>query len=401
MENMKIGIIREGKVPPDLRAPLVPYQCKELMSIYPGLQIFLQPADFRCFSEEEYVKNGVKVQEDLSDCDILLGIKEVPIPQLIPGKKYLFFSHTIKKQAHNRSLLREIIARKIELIDYESLTWEDGHRILGFGRFAGIVGAHNAFITWGRKYKTFTPKPAHECRNYLDLKNQYRGQKLPVAKIALCGDGRVAHGCLELFHYLKIRETTIEEFLKNTYDEPVFVHLRSENYYRRKDGREWDKADFYHNPEDYESTFKRYYKATDIMVNAVFWKQGIPPFFTREEMKQSDFKIRVIADITCDINGPIPSTLYATTIEDPVYGYHVISEKVQPPYLPHTVDVMAVGNLPCELPVDASVEFGESIKKYVIPHLLNDNRDEITERATITRNGKLTPRYAYLEDYIA
>lgn len=398
--KIRIALIREDKQPADLRVALNPHQCVELQRRFPEVEMVVQSSPWRCFSDEAYSKEGIRVSESVEDCDVLMGIKEIPREKLIADKTYLFFSHTIKKQPYNRAMLRTVLERKIRLIDYECLTWENGSRILGFGRFAGIVGMHNGFLTWGRKFGLYDMKPAHACKNYLDLKFQYKNVSLPSIKIALCGDGRVAHGALELLQYLGIREVTKQEFLGQTFHEPVFVHLRSEDYYARKDGKVWDKSDFYHNPEEYESTFQPYYRTCDMMVNAIFWHQGIPAFFTKEEMKLADFNIKVIADITCDLNGPLPSTQKATTINEPVYGYHPISEKLTEPYLKHTVDVMAVGNLPCELPADASTEFGESILKYVMPHLLSSDTDDIIKRATIAEKGYLTDRYMYLTDYV-
>lgn len=398
--KIRIALIREDKQPADLRVALNPHQCVELQRRFPEVEVVVQSSPWRCFSDEAYSKEGIRVSESVEDCDVLMGIKEIPREKLIADKTYLFFSHTIKKQPYNRAMLRTVLERKIRLIDYECLTWENGSRILGFGRFAGIVGMHNGFLTWGRKFGLYDMKPAHACKNYLDLKFQYKNVSLPSIKIALCGDGRVAHGALELLQYLGIREVTKQEFLGQTFHEPVFVHLRSEDYYARKDGKVWDKSDFYHNPEEYESTFQPYYRTCDMMVNAIFWHQGIPAFFTKEEMKLADFNIKVIADITCDLNGPLPSTQKATTINEPVYGYHPISEKLTEPYLKHTVDVMAVGNLPCELPADASTEFGESILKYVMPHLLSSDTDDIIKRATIAEKGYLTDRYMYLTDYV-
>jgi alanine dehydrogenase len=397
---MKIGIIREGKVPPDLRTPLVPHQCYELMNNYPNVSIVVQPSPHRCFNEDEYARYGAEIKEDLSDCDVLMGIKEVPISDLIAGKTYMFFSHTIKKQAHNRKLLREIISKKIRLIDYETLVWENGSRILGFGRFAGIVGTHNGFLTYGKKFELFDLKSAHDCKNYLELKSQYKNIKLPAIRICLTGDGRVAHGVLEMLHYLNVREVTKKEYTDTKFDEPVFVHLRTDDLYHRKDGMAWDKADFYHNPEIYECNFQAYYRSTDMMINAIFWKQGIPVFFTREEMKNPDFEIDVIADISCDIDGSIPSTVKAATIEDPVYGWHALSEKVVAPFQKHTIDMMTVGNLPCELPLDASTEFGTYLLHHVLPELIDNENGFIIKHATITKDGELTAGYKYLEDYV-
>lgn len=398
---MKIALIRERKTPPDERVALTPKQAAEVMKIFPHTEVVAEASPHRCFSDEEYEEAGVKVQDDVSDADILLGIKEVPVDNLIADKTYLFFSHTIKKQPYNRNMLREILKRNIKLVDYETLTWENGSRVLGFGRFAGIVGAYNGLLTWGKKFTRYELEKAHDLKTYDKVKSHIMNVNFPPMKIALCGDGRVAHGSLELLRNAGIREVTREEYLHNNFNVPVFVHLRSEDYYARRDGGMWDKSDFYVHPEEYESTFLKYAEVTDLMINAIYWNEKIPVFFTKENMKSSDFRIKVIADITCDIEGAIPCTTHATSIDDPVYGWHSYYEKETEPYLPNTVDIMAVTNLPCELPADASLEFGQSMVKYVLPFLLREDKDEIIHRATITENGELTERYEYLHDYIA
>ena len=396
-----IGIIREGKIPTDFRTPLTPKQCVELMQNFPGTKIIVQPSPLRCFSNESYSECGIELNEDVSCCDILLGVKEVPSNELIANKTYLFFSHTIKKQAHNRNLLRHILENNITLIDYETLLWDAGNRIIGFGRFAGLVGTHYAFMMWGKKYGFYSLKPANECADFEEMINQYKGLQLSPMKIVLCGDGRVAHGCLELLRKLKIHQVSQEEFIENDYNEPVYVHLRSEDYYKRKDGKAWDKSDFYKHPEDYISSFDQYYQRADIMLNGIFWKQGIPVFFTPEEMKSSNFRIKIISDITCDIPGPIPSTIKSTSIENPFYGYNSFLEKEVEAFLPNSIDVQAVGNLPCELPVDASKEFGEQLIRHVLPYLLEGDKDNIIKNATIATNGKLTKKFEYLSDYVS
>ncbi len=397
---MKIGIIKEGKIPADKRVAFSPEQCKKIIQSFPSTEIYIQSSKDRCISDEEYAKAELPVVDSLEHCDILMGIKEVPIAHLIPEKTYIFFSHTIKKQPHNRGLLRAILEKKITLVDYETLTWDNGSRILGFGRFAGIVGAHNGLLTWGRKFDIYHLKPAHLCKNYKELVDQYKSIQLPPIKICLTGDGRVSHGVLELLEKLNIREVTPRAFLSETFDEAVFVHLRSEHYYEHKNHRPWDKSDFYHNPEDYNSVFEPYAKTTDLLINGIFWHAGVPMFFTREEMKADDFKIRVIADISCDIPGSIPSTLKSTTIEDPVFGYHPLSETETTPYQSHTIDVMSVGNLPCEMPFDASIGFGDDLIRSVMPHLLLSTPNDIITRATIAKNGTLTSKFEYLKDYI-
>lgn len=396
-----IGIIRENKLPADLRTPLTPLQCVELMQNFPDVKIIIQPSKNRCFNDEQYAKLGLELNEDLSSCDILIGVKEVPVEYLIANKTYLFFSHTIKKQAHNRNLLRHVLKHNITLIDYETMVWEAGNRIIGFGRFAGLVGAHYAFLMWGKKFGFYSLKPAHECKDLLDMIGQYKDLHLSPMKIVLCGDGRVAHGCLEFLRKLKISQVSPEEFIDNDYNKPVYVHLRSEDYYVRKDGKEWDKADFYKHPEDYISSFQPYYQRADIMLNGIFWRSGIPMFFTHEEMKSSNFRIKVISDITCDIPGPLPSTVKSTTIENPFYGYNSFLEKEVSPFLPNSIDVQAVGNLPCELPIDASSEFGEQLIRHILPCLIGDDKENIIKNATIASKGSLTERYSYLTDYVA
>jgi alanine dehydrogenase len=396
-----IGVIREGKKPFDHRTPLTPQQCVSLQQFFPGTKVLVQSSEHRCFADDDYRKLGIEITENLSECDILLGVKEVPVAELIPEKTYLFFSHTIKKQAHNRNLLREILNKKIRMVDYETLVWDAGNRIIGFGRFAGLVGTHYALMMWGKKYGYYTMKPAHECKDLADMISQYEGIKLPPMRIVLCGDGRVGHGSLELLRKLKVHQVSQEEFLNDDYNEAIYVHLRSEDYYAHRDGRFWDKSDFYKHPEDYMSVFKPFYQKADVMVNAVFWNEGIAPFFTHEEMKGSDFRIKVISDITCDIPGPLPSTLRSTVIGDAFYGYNPLLEKEVPAFLPNVIDIQSVANLPCELPIDASMEFGEQLIRHVLPSLLVKDNEGIIANATIAKDGKICDKFKYLEDYVA
>ncbi|MFN5370804.1 MAG: alanine dehydrogenase, partial [Bacteroidia bacterium] len=230
---MKIGIIREGKIPHDKRVAFTPEQCEVIVERFPETSITVQPSAHRCIKDEDYEKAGMSLTEDLELCDILFGIKEVPVEELLANKTYLFFSHTIKKQPHNRKLLRTVLERNIRLVDYETLTWANGSRVLGFGRFAGIVGTHNGLLAWGRKYGIFNLKPAYQCKNYSEMVDQYASIQIPPIKIALTGDGRVAHGCLELLDKLGIREVTPREFLEQTFTEPVYVHLVPEDFYKQ------------------------------------------------------------------------------------------------------------------------------------------------------------------------
>lgn len=400
MKKVKLGIIKEGRIPPDLRTPLTPSNCKDLLEKYSDLEIYLQPCSYRCYTKTEYEKTGVIVQQDLSNCDILLGIKEVPVNELIPGKTYLFFSHTIKKQVRNQELLAQIIRKKIRLIDYEALTYDNGVRIIGFGKFAGIVGTHNGFIAWGNKTGTYKLKPAHQCKDYNELKLQYKSFTLPPFKIVLTGSGRVSNGALELLEFLKIKKITPEQFLSKNFNEAVYVQLDIHELYSLKNDSQWNDAEFFNHPEKFISLFKPYTESCDLLINGIYWSPKAPILFSLEEMKSKNFRIKVIADITCDIEGSIPCTYKATTIEDPVFGYEPLTNKIVSPYQNNAIDIMAVDNLPCELPRDASAMFGQSLIKDVLKYLINAPDNPIISRATITRNGDLTPRFEYLRGFL-
>lgn len=396
-----LALIREEKQPYDKRVALSPAQCRELLESHNFLQILVQPSAHRCFKDNDYAAAGCILTENMDSADVLLGIKEVPKEFLLPNKTYLYFSHTIKKQAYNRTMLQAVLEKNIRLVDYECLTWENGGRVLGFGRFAGIVGTHNGLLAYGKKSGSYTLKAAHECANYQEMISQYAAIDLPAIKIALCGDGRVGHGALEFLNKLKIREVTSRAFLYDTFNEPVYVHLRIDQLYENTNNSPFDKSYFYRNPESYFSTFSQYYPVTDLMINAIYWNEKIPRYFSLEEMQKPEFRIKTIADITCDIGGSIPATIRATTIADPVYGWDCFLKKETEPYLKKTVDIMSVGNLPTELPKDASEEFGSLLIRHVLPSLMNEDTEKIIARATIAESGKLTSSYSYLANYVA
>ncbi len=396
---IKLGILREGKIPHDKRVPFSPLQCTELLKEYPDLEILIQPSPFRCFSDEEYRSFGLNLQEDISSCDILLGIKEVPIEALIPGKKYLFFSHIIKKQAHNKKLMQAFIKNKITMIDYECLTDVNHNRIIGFGRYAGIVGAYNGILGYGKKYNLFHLKPANQCRNRDEMEEELKLVNLSNIKILLTGGGRVANGATETLGALKIRKVTPYEFLNCSYREPVYCQLHSKDYFEAKDGTAWNSRDFYEHPENYTPRFLPYAKKSDLLISAHFWDPRTPVFFTKEDMKSPDFHISVIADITCDMQGSIPGTLRVSTIQEPFYGYNPVSGTEDAAFSRNTITVMAVDNLPCELPSDASEDFGKELMERVMPCLLGQDEDGIIARGTICEGGHLTRPYSYLSDY--
>lgn len=399
MDKVRIGILREEKRPPDKRVPFSPLQCSELLREYPQLDITIQHSDIRCYSDSEYSSFGLPLADDMSNCDVLMCIKEVPPDLLIASKKYLFFSHTIKKQPHNQKLIRAALDKKITLIDYECLTDSEHNRVIGFGRYAGIIGAYNGVLGYGKRYNLFHMKPANLCRDRSELEAELSRVRLPNIKILLTGGGRVANGVIETLGLLKIRKVTPYEFLHCSYREPVYCQLHSKDYYQAKDGSSWNLKDFYSRPENYVSTFLPYTKSCDLLITAHFWDGRAPELFTKDQMKLPDFHISEIADITCDINGSIPSTLKASSIAEPFYGYNPLTEQTDIPFSKNAVTIMAVDNLPCELPRESSEDFGKEFIERVMPFLLGADKEKMIERATIVKDGKLTPPYEYLRDY--
>jgi len=398
----KIGIIREGKTPPDKRVPLTPAQCKHLIAKYSDIEILVESSPIRAFKDEDYEKAGLKVVDDVSDCSILFGVKEVPVELLIPSKTYFFFSHTYKKQPYNRDLLRAILDKKIRLIDYEVLTTENGRRLIGFGRYAGIVGAYNALLAAGKKFECYDLKPAHMCEDRKEVERELEKIDLPQGfKTVITGKGRVAGGAMEILTSAGIRKVTPEAFLEEDFSEPVYTQLGVENYNKTKDGSVFSKSEFYEFPERFGSDFTKYSAVADMYISCHYWDSNAPFIFTREDAKQDSFNMKVVADISCDIDGPVASTLRPSTIKNPLYGYDPEHEKDTDFMDESAIGVMAVDNLPCELPRDASEDFGEELIKNIIPELLEKENSSVIRRATQTNlKGKLTLEFEYLQDYL-
>ena len=397
---MKFGIIKERKNPPDRRVVFSPEKLVTLQKQFPSATVEVEGSDIRIFTDESYAAQDITVVEDMTSCDVLIGVKEVPIAFLIPNKKYFFFSHTIKKQPYNRALLQAVLDKNIELYDHEVIVKENGARLIGFGRYAGIVGAYNGFRAIGLTQETFTLPKAETLADFNDLVTQLNKISLPNIKICLTGNGKVAHGAKEILEAMNILKVSVEAFLEEEFEEPVYCMIDVLDYNKRKDGRVIDNADFFANPQDYESDFMRFAKVTDFFIAGHFFGDASPFLFTRADAASKDFTIKFVADISCDIDGPVASTIRASTIADPIYGYHPISATEVDFKHPEAIVVMAVDNLPCELPKDASEGFGEMFLAHVIPAFFNEDADGILARAKMTENGKLTPRFSYLQDYL-
>lgn len=398
--NKTFALITERKNPPDKRVVLTPSLCKEFKERYPDAKLIIEKSDVRVFTDQEYIDAGFEVVDDVSHADILLGVKEVPIEALIPNKTYLFFSHTIKEQPYNQKLLQAVLRNKIELIDHETLIKSNDVRLVGFGRYAGIVGAYNGIRMFGKKEALFSLPKVESLRDLDTVKIALDKVNLPAIKIVLTGMGKVGKGAKEVLDHLKIREVTIPEFLNVTYNEPVYCNLEPIDYVKRIDGTKKEKQDLYTKPELFKSDFFRFAKVADMFIAGHFYAEGAPKLLSIENLKDPNFMIRYIADVSCDIDGPISSTIRPSTIADPFYGYLVNESKEVAYDHPQAIAVMAVDNLPCELPRDASEGFGEKFLKLVIPSFFNKDKSEVLKRARITtKDGSLTNRFTYLSDY--
>jgi len=392
-----VGLIKEQKVPTDNRVALTPTQCDFIQKKW-GVKIVVEASENRCFSNQEYTDAGIEVLDSITHCDILMGIKEVPTSALIPQKQYVFFSHTRKKQPYNKQLLQTILQEKITLIDYECLEHEDGQRIIGFGFFAGVVGAHNGIWAYGKRTSEFYLPRVFECKDYMSLIRHYFGLKLPNIKIAVTGSGRVAHGIIEVMNLMGVKQVEADVYLKKQFSYPVYVHLKGAELYTHRYLNTYKREYFHANPTEYKSCFLPYLSCTDILMNGVYWDKNIPRLFEKSDVN-NQFKIQVIADITDDKNGSIPINLGDQTIENPVYGIDKITHSKTTSFLQDSIDIIAVGNLPNELPRDASSYFGEQLIKYVLEDLFA-NKGSIIKNATIAYNGHLTSRFRYLEEWV-
>lgn len=398
---MKIGVVRETKIPPDRRVALPPEQILKLKKFYPDVDIIVQRSDLRCFKDEEFSRQGIIMEDDLSGCNVLIGVKEVDLAALVAGKTYLFFAHVAKEQPYNRDLLRAILEKNIRLIDYEYLTDKNGIRLIAFGRWAGIVGAYNGLRGWGQRSGEYNLIPANKCHDREEMYKQLELVKLNKERILVSGGGRVAMGAMETLGKLGIREVTPDDYLKKDFDEAVLCRLDPDHYVSRKDGKSFELQHFFDYPGQYKSEFGPFAGKTDLYIAAHYWDPDSPRMFELESMNDPSFRISMIADISCDINGSVPSTTRATTIANPFYGYLPESGEEVDPFEPSPpITMMTVDNLPGELPRDASTEFAEVLVKEIIPALIGEDPDGVIERATITENGKLAERYRYLEGYI-
>ena len=405
MDNQltNIGIVRESRNDEN-RTPLVPEHIKKYKESNPNINFIIQPSNSRCFSDEEYELCGAKINENLNECSIIFGVKEIDPNILINNRTYLFFSHTFKinKQQkniekHKKDLLLSILNKKITLIDYENIRGKNGTRCLGFGRFAGIVGCYNTLNLLLKVLGKQSLASAYKINDYerlvLNLKNLY----FPKTKILVTGDGRVAKGVIELLNQTNIKAVSKKDFLEKKFDQPIFCNLETKDYVTNNSSTNFNLEHFINNPQDYSSSALQYLKETDILISAHYWDPSSPKIFENEDLKDLQ-NLKIVGDITCDINGSVPTTIRSTTIEEPNYWIERYTLK-EIDENNDGIAVMAVDNLPSELPRDSSTEFSEGIINEVLPFLLKEDDGRILN-GTITTDGSFLEKYNYLNDYI-
>lgn len=397
---MTLGIVKERKNPPDRRVVFSPAELVKLKNVFPQLNILVESSDVRVFTDDDYREKGFEIVSDLSTCDVIVGVKEIPTDALIPNKQYFFFSHTIKKQPYNKKLLQAILEKNITLYDHETLVDKQLTRLVGFGRYAGIVGVYNTFRAFGKTYELFDLAKAETLGTQTDLINRLKRLILPPIKVVLTGKGKVSMGAKEMLDGMKVKEVSSQDFLTKTYDQAVYTQVDVLDYNKRKDGQLLDKKDFFQNPIDYVSDFDKYTKVSDIFIAGHFYGNQSPFILTQEMLANTQNKIKIVGDVSCDVGGPVACTLRASTIANPFYGYHPKTGEEVSFLHPEAIVVMAVDNLPCELPRDASEGFGITFREKIIPAFFNNDKDGVLERACITNNGKLTARFSYLSDYV-
>ena len=405
MDNQltNIGIVRESRNDEN-RTPLVPEHIKKYKESNPNINFIIQPSNSRCFSDEEYELCGAKINENLNECSIIFGVKEIDPNILINNRTYLFFSHTFKinKQQkniekHKKDLLLSILNKKITLIDYENIRGKNGTRCLGFGRFAGIVGCYNTLNLLLKVLGKQSLASAYKINDYerlvLNLKNLY----FPKTKILVTGDGRVAKGVIELLNLTNIKAVSKKDFLEKKFDQPIFCNLETKDYVTNNSSTNFSLEHFINNPQDYSSSALQYLEETDILISAHYWDPSSPKIFENEDLKVLQ-NLKIVGDITCDINGSVPTTIRSTTIEEPNYWIERYTLK-EIDENNDGIAVMAVDNLPSELPRDSSTEFSQGIINEVLPFLLKEDDGRILN-GTITTDGSFLEKYNYLNDYI-
>lgn len=404
---MKIGILRETKNPVDNRVALIPSQISRLMKEYPKSVFKVQPSELRAYTDEEYKAEGIQIDENLSDCDLILGIKEASINTLIPFKHYLFFGHIAKKQEYNIPLFKTFIEKGITFSDYEYLVDEKGKRLVAFGWYAGVVGLYYTLQGWGYRTGRYSlPKPDVHFNVETEIE-ALKGicKHLSKIKILVTGNGRVSHGVQYILDAIGAQRLSINEYLTKPEVKSLSYCVAShEDLVSPLDQFcNEDSNSFRLNPENYKSEFQKFTTTTDILLSCHFWDNRAPVYLSSKELSDPMLRIKMIGDVTCDIMGSIHSTIRSSSHDEPFYDYNPATGQEEKAFSSSkNISVMAVDTCPNAMPRITSEFFGEKLIELVLCELLQTNRDhsEVLDRATILKEGKLTTNFVYLESYV-
>jgi alpha-aminoadipic semialdehyde synthase len=430
--SFKIGIRREDKNKWERRVPIIPKHIKKLYSKY-GIDTIIQPSKIRIFSDEDYKSVGATVNEELST-SLVFAVKEIPIDFIKPKTTYVFFSHTIKGQKHNMPMLKKMMKLGCNLIDYEKIADEKGRRLVFFGKFAGLAGMLDTLWAFGQRMKsrgfdspfseikkTIDYKDLDEAKKHLEIigekiKNEGYSEKLAPLIVGFAGYGNVSMGAQEILDILPVEEIlpkNISEIQNNFSNKLIYkIVFKEEDIVKPiSENNKFDLQEYYTKPELYKSVFHNYIDKLSILMNCIYWTKKYPRLVTKKYLKENysnHFKLQVIGDISVDINGAIEFTEKVTTPDSPVFVYNPIREEIIDGFQSDGVVLMAVDNLPCELPKESSKAFSNSLLSFIPSIATADfsvDFDELKlpheiKKALILHHGKLTPDYSYINKYL-
>ena len=424
-----LGIRKEDKNQWEKRAPLTPVAVKLLKEQY-GIDTIVQPFPKRVFDDDEYKGAGADLSDDLFQCSVIVGVKEVPADLLLDNKVYIFFSHTIKGQDYNMPLLKKVMDSGCSLIDYECIKDEKGRRLVFFGKQAGQAGLIDALHGFGRRLEAegiensfslikqaYSYRGLEEAKDDLykladDINENGLPKEISPMVVGITGYGNVAQGFQDLLDILPVTEITPNQLLTKELEQNQIykVVFKESDIVKPSDGGSFDLNDYYTNPQNYKPVFEKYLPKLTMLTNASYWDTVYPRLFTKKYLKENkdNLSVKFVADLSCDINGGIEFTEKATTPDSPVFVYNPGTDKITDGYEGEGVAVLAVDNLPAEIPLDSSVWFSKSLYPFIpklfdadfsVPFTELELTDEL-KNAIIVYNGELTPTFKYLEEYV-
>lgn len=430
-----IGLRREDKSIWERRVPITPEAAEKLKKEH-DVETWVQPSPTRAITDAEFASRGARLKEDLSPCDVVFAVKEIPVEHFRPKGVYVFFSHVIKGQPYNMPMLKDLMDKGCTLIDYEKVTDDKGRRLIFFGRHAGAAGAVETLHALGKRLALEgAPTPlegieqAYKYPNLAAAKDAVRkaGRKIreeglpkeiaPLV-IGVAGYGNVGQGTLEVLNELPVIHVDpagLETLLKPGNHDPKAIYcatFKEEHSVASKEGKPFDLAHYYANPSQYASVFDRYWPKLTALINAVYWDSKYPRLVTKSSLADkanlAASRLKVIGDVSCDIEGSIEATVKSTEIEEPCFVYNPETGETQDGFAGPGVVIMAVDILPSELPVDSSHAFCQALAGYVPAIAKADYTKEFEEldlpaeikRAVIVHKGRLTPSFAYLSAHV-